>query len=127
MECFIVRESDIDVVTKSLVLRGDEARHAIRVLRLRIGEQLMATTLHGVCYLVTMERSEQINKIEWEAHCMIEEVLPEHNEPSIDIQLIQGIPQQQSRLEEIVEKVTEIGIRSIIPIFSRFGGVRHWR
>ncbi len=119
MECFIVKESDIDLDLKSLVLRGDEARHAIRVLRLRIGEKLMATTLHGFCYLATMDRSEQINKTEWEAHCLLEEILPEHNEPSIDIQLIQGIPQQQSKFEEIIEKITEIGITSITPIFSK--------
>jgi len=47
MECFIVSESDIDLGSKSLTLRGDEARHAVRVLRISEGEQLLATTLNG--------------------------------------------------------------------------------
>ena len=45
--------------------------------------------------------------------------MPEYNQPTLDVQLIQGITQQQSKLEEIVEKATEIGIRSIIPIYSK--------
>jgi len=119
MECFIVREPDIDLALNSLVLRGDEARHAVRVLRLREGEKLMATTLNGTCYRASMGRSEQVSKTEWVAHCQIEEILPEHNEPDINVQLIQGIPHQQSKLEEIAEKVTEMGIRSIIPITTK--------
>jgi len=51
--------------------------------------------------------------------CSIDEVLPEHNEPVIDVRLVQGIPQQQSKFEEIAEKSTEIGIRSIYPIYSK--------
>jgi len=119
MECFIVQESDIDLASKTLTLRGDEARHAVRVLRISEGEQLMATTLQGFCYKVKCIRSGQPAKNEWACECAIEEILLEHNEPLIDIQLIQGITQQQSKLEEIAEKVTEIGIKSLVPIYSR--------
>jgi 16S rRNA (uracil1498-N3)-methyltransferase len=119
MECFIVQESDIDLASKTLVLRGDEARHAVRVLRISEGEELMATTLLGFCYRAKCMRSGQPTKNEWECECTIEEVLPGHNEPKIDIQLIQGITLQQSKLEEIAEKVTEIGVKSIVPIYSK--------
>ncbi len=119
MECFIAREADIELDSRSFVLKGDEARHAIRVLRLREGEKLLATTLNGFCYAAKLSGSEQLAKNDWIAYCAIEEILPEHNEPDIDIQLIQGIPQHQSKLEEIVEKITEIGIRSILPIYSK--------
>jgi 16S rRNA (uracil1498-N3)-methyltransferase len=119
MECFIVRESDINLAAKTLVLRGDEGRHAVRVLRISQGEQLMATTLSGFCYRTKCIESGQPSKNEWECECSIEEILPEHNEPKNDIQLIQGITQQQSKLEEIAEKVTEIGVKSIVPIYSK--------
>lgn len=119
MECFIVDESDIDRELKKLVLRDEEARHAIRVLRIREGEKIIATSLKGSCFLLSLDRSEQVSKNEWIAHCSIEKILSEHNEPHIDLQLIQGITQQQSKLEEIVEKITELGISSIIPIFSK--------
>jgi len=119
MECFIVRESDIDLGLKSLTLRGDEARHAVRVLRISEGEQLLATTLNGFCYRSRCSKSGQVSKNEWLCECSIEEILPEFNEPQIDVLLVQGIPQQQSKLEEIVEKATEIGIRSIVPIYSK--------
>jgi len=119
MECFIVQESDVDLAAMTLVLRGDEARHAVRVLRISEGELLMATTLQGFCYKVKCIKSGQPAKNEWECECSIEEILPEYNEPQNDIQLIQGITQQQSKLEEITEKVTEIGIKSIVPIYSK--------
>lgn len=119
MECFIAREIDIDLPSKILVLRGDEARHAVRVLRISEGEHLLATTLTGFCYHLRCLRSGQPGKNEWVCECAIEEILPEHNEPNIDLQLIQGITLQQSKLEEIIEKITELGIRSIVPIFSR--------
>ena len=119
MECFIVNESDVDIAAKRLILRGDEARHAVRVLRISEGEQLMATTLSGVCYKARCLKSGQPSKNEWECECSIEEILPDHNEPHSDIQLIQGIPLQQSKLEDILEKAIEIGISSLIPIYSK--------
>ncbi len=119
MECFIVNKSDIDPDSKSLVLRGDEARHAIRVLRLREGEKLLATTLHGFCYRAELVEREQVSKSEWVARCSIDEVLPGFNEPAIDVQLLQGIPQQQSKFEEIADKATEIGIRSLVPVLTK--------
>jgi 16S rRNA (uracil1498-N3)-methyltransferase len=119
MECFIVEESDIDQVSGTLTLRGDEARHAVRVLRISEGEHLMATTLGGTCYKAICQKSGQPSKNEWVCECSIDEVLPEHNESRIDVRLIQGITQQQSKLEEIVEKATEMGIASISPIFTK--------
>ena len=119
MECFIVQKSDINLQLNSLVLRGEEARHAIRVLRIREGEKLLVTTLSGFCYRAKLTGCEQAAKNEWVAHCTIEEILPEHNEPNIDIELMQCIPQHQSKLEEIIEKITEIGISSISPIYSK--------
>ncbi|MEP7234838.1 MAG: RsmE family RNA methyltransferase [Ignavibacteriota bacterium] len=119
MECFIVNGGDVDLSSNTFILRDEEARHAIRVLRLREGETLMATTLNGFCYRAKLVLTEQPAKNEWIAKCSIDEALPEYNESQADIQLIQGIPQQQSKLEEIVEKCTELGIRSIIPATSK--------
>src|ERR1041385_4458284 len=101
MECFIVNESDVDVDSGSLIIRDDEARHAVRVLRIQEGEYLLATTLHGFCYQAKCIKSGQISKSQWICECRIEKILPEHNQPVIDVQLVQGIPQQQSKLEEI--------------------------
>src|SRR5436309_13607707 len=119
MECFIADESDIDFERKTLILRGDEARHAVRVLRISEGEKLLTTTLKGVCYKTTCKKSGQPKKNEWVCECSIEEILPEYNEADIDIALIQGITLQQSKLEEIAEKATEIGIKSFTPIYTK--------
>jgi 16S rRNA (uracil1498-N3)-methyltransferase len=119
MECFIVLESDIDIANNKFTLRGDEARHAVRVLRISEGEHIMATTLAGICYEGKCIKSGQAGKNEWLCECSIDKTLPKHNEPSIDIQLIQGIPMQQSKLEEIVERSIEIGISSFVPIYSK--------
>lgn len=48
--------------------------------------------------------------------CSIEEIIPNYGEPKRDILLIQGLIAQPSRWEFLLEKATELGIRSIQPI-----------
>lgn len=115
MECFIVSPDDVLRGEKKLVLRGDEARHAIRSLRLTEGEELMATDLAGTCYHAVLVRSEEVRK-ELIAECSLLQVLPEYHEPQQKIVLAQAILQQPSRFEEILEKATELGVTGFIPL-----------
>ena len=50
MECLIVRPEDVDLESSTLLLRDDEAHHAIKSLRLRVGDNLLASDLIGTCY-----------------------------------------------------------------------------
>lgn len=118
MECFVVEPQNVDRATMQLRLIGDEARHCIRSLRMKIGEALFASDLTGTCYETKLSEILEPNRNKLEAVCTILKLLPKHNESQRDVQLIQAILQQQSKFEEIVEKATEYGVRSITPITS---------
>lgn len=118
MECFIVESDDVSLQDRSLTIRGDEARHALRSLRLKPGEELMATDLVGTCYRATLGHEEAISKRELTAICRVNQVLPEHNEPGRKIILAMAILQQPSRFEDVVEKVTELGVSGFIPLIT---------
>ncbi len=117
MECFVVDPSDVDQNEGLLILRADEAHHAAKALRVRIGEILGATDLCGRCYKasvleITEEKKESI------VTCKILETLAGHNDPEIDVLLIQAMLSQPSKLEEIVERCTELGASGFMPIMS---------
>jgi 16S rRNA (uracil1498-N3)-methyltransferase len=115
MECFIVQKENIDLDRHTLVLIGDEAHHATRSLRIKTGEELIATDLTGTCYRCRVESAEN------EAlACFIEEILPDFGEPKRDILLIQGMIAQPSRWEFLLEKATELGVSAIQPVTTEY-------
>lgn len=118
MECFVVEPQNVDRATMQLRLTGDEARHCIRSLRMKIGEALFATDLAGTCYETKLAEIVEPKRNELEAVCTILKFLPKHNESPRDVRLIQAILQQQSKFEEIAEKATEYGARLITPVTS---------
>jgi 16S rRNA (uracil1498-N3)-methyltransferase len=113
MECFIVEKDNIDLEKHELVLAGDEAHHAIRPLRIKTGDPLLATDLSGVCYQCRVERADPgtLTLI-----CSIKEILPNFGESKRNILLIQGMIAQPSRWEFLLEKGTELGVTSIQPV-----------
>ena len=117
MECFIVRPDDVFPDQQLLILRDDEAHHATRSLRLRIGEALMATDLEGTCYQAELSSIHEEKKGTI-AECSIINVLPEYHESRRKLILAQAILQQPSRFEEIVEKATELGVSAFIPLLT---------
>ena len=113
MECFIVLPEDVEEGT--LLLRDEEAHHAIRSLRLRAGDILLATNLIGTCYRCQLlDHDRDATSIK----CEIGEVLPEYCEPRRDILLIQGAISQPARWEFLIEKATELGVRIIQPVIT---------
>jgi 16S rRNA (uracil1498-N3)-methyltransferase len=113
MECFIVEKENIDLDYSELTLVSDEAHHATRSLRIKIGEEILATDLSGTCYRCRVERADPGTLT---LTCSIEEILLNFGEPKRDILLIQGLIAQPSRWEFLLEKVTELGARAIQPI-----------
>ncbi len=116
MECFIVEPRDVS--EEALVLRGDEAYHAIKVLRLRDGEKLLATNLIGNCYECAVSGHAQLGPKELEVRCTILDAWTEFGEPERKIVLIQGILAQPARWEMLLEKATELGVTAISPVLT---------
>ena len=112
MECFVVQKENVDIDRRELVLTGDEAHHALRSLRIRIGQQFLATDLFGICYLCRRVEFAGTGVLT----ASIEEILPDFGEPKRNVMLIQGLIAQPSRWEFLLEKATELGVSVIQPI-----------
>src|SRR5579883_2871088 len=117
MECFIVREEDIDRTRKEFLLRDDEAKHAAGPLRMHIWQALMATTLNGLCLTGAISEIEKSSK-QPVVRCSIILELPEHNEPRLNVELAIGVLSNRSYFEEIFEKGTELGVSIFTPMIS---------
>ena len=96
-----------------LTLEGEQARHIAGSLRMKAGDMLIVTDGSGSDY-----------------GCMIEAVTKEtvtlkvcyrqasDSEPSCQVTLFQGVP-KGSKMEDIVQKCTELGVTRIVPTLTK--------
>jgi 16S rRNA (uracil1498-N3)-methyltransferase len=109
MEYFFVHEDDVR--GNRLVLRGDESRHLVRVLRKKPGEHIMVTDGNDRMFEAVIHSIDAAT-----ATCDIVEMKPRVNEPKIDVTIAVSLLRNPGRLDFLVEKVTEFGARAIIPL-----------
>lgn len=96
---------------KSAALLPEEETHALRVLRLNVGDECQALMEGGVYAAVIRETSPRVV-------LALGEALPSP-EPSVSITLYQGIP-KGDKMDYIAQKCTEAGVCRIVPVeFSR--------
>ena len=89
-------------------LPAAEAEHARRVLRLRDGAEIQILTEDGRSYAGQLRFSE--------GEAFAEELVPlPSTEPPVDVTLYMGIPKGE-KLELISQKLTEIGVKRIVPV-----------
>ena len=101
-----------DVTTDRVVLRGEEAHHAIQVRRCRKGEQIEAIDGVGTLYRVRIVR---ILEDAVEGEIVARE--PEFGEPPVRVTLVQSLI-KGDRFDFVVEKATEIGVAEIVPMVT---------
>jgi 16S rRNA (uracil1498-N3)-methyltransferase len=118
MECLIVEVDDVNLEEQLLRVRGEEAHHAARVLRLREGEQFIASDLQGTSYRAEYLGSRQVSKHEIEVDAKILEVLPNYGEPEHEMDLVIGFLSQPARWEFLLEKAVELGVSAIYPVVT---------
>jgi len=96
------------------MLTGGEAQHAAQVLRLGAGDPVLIIDGSGDEYRGVVRRitsGPEGPKVEvWG-----DDVRPCASEPPVDIVLVQGLP-KGDKLEEIVEKGTEVGVTHFMPV-----------
>ncbi len=95
----------------SLVLTGDEAHHCVRVLRQKVGDQIVVFDGRGQsvqCQIVSAEKNqvglEQDGEIEIQQR-------------GLSLHLCQAIP-KAGNMELIVQKAVELGVASIQPLIT---------
>lgn len=92
----------------SVVISGDEARHAVRVARLRVGERTLIGNGQG-----TLARGEVTAVARDQFSVLLDEVVV-HESPDQELVLVQALA-KGDRDERAVEQATEFGVDRILP------------
>lgn len=109
MQKFFVETNQIE--NEKIIITGDDVKHISNVLRMKKGENIQIgdkETLKN--YLTQIEEINKNNII-----LNIIEKLETKVESNVQIDLFQGLP-KADKMEWIIQKTTEIGINSIIPV-----------
>ena len=96
-----------------LTLRGEDAHHAGRVLRLREGECVTLCDGAGVDYSCVIETID-----EGEVVCRVLEQMRSMAEPNTRVTLYMALP-KGDKMELIVQKAVELGVHEIVPYLSK--------
>lgn len=96
-----------------LTLRGEDAHHAGRVLRLRPGESVTLCNGKGTdfdCSIETVEKDAVV--------CHVRDSHPAETEPRQQLTLFMALP-KSDKMDFIVQKAVELGAREIVPYLSK--------
>jgi len=108
-EHFYVNPAQVGETT--LVIGGTEHKHLLRVLRKQVGDRIVVTDGRGKSYNVV------IRSIDSEiAECEIIDAREMFNEPKVEVGIGASLLRNPSRFNFMVEKVTELGVRRVIPL-----------
>ncbi len=110
MPQFRVNAQDVDEEAGRAVVRGAEARHMSRVLRLRPGQRVQVFDGAGGRWSGVVERA---GAEVWVAGLSR---LP-GNESTLDLELLVALPKGE-RWEGVLEKGTELGVARFLPVYT---------
>lgn len=109
MEYFYVIPAHIS--PPHLTIDGEEFQHLTHVMRKQSGDEIRVVDGAGNVYdarIISIARRT--------AHCEITARRVMENEPRISVTLAAGILKNGARFDFLVEKATELGVRSIVPL-----------
>ncbi len=101
------------IIDQHIAIVGEEAKHIARVLRKQPGDMIWVVDGKGKAYeavirLITLDMVEC--EILYEHH--------HHHEPDIEVTLAVAQLKNPSRMDWIIEKGTELGVRTFIPLHT---------
>jgi 16S rRNA (uracil1498-N3)-methyltransferase len=106
---FFVNENQI--AESNVLITGDDVNHIKNVLRLQIGEEIQICNIDKSKTYITQITAIESNKI---CTKIIKEC-EETRETKILLHIFQGLPKQE-KMEQIIQKSTEIGVTDITPL-----------
>jgi len=102
-----------EISKKSAILTDEESKHALRVLRKKVGDELKCTDGKG-------QMAVGIIKETTGKQCLIELTeLEQYAPPAYELQLVVSPTKNIARMEWLVEKCTELGLSSLQVIWTR--------
>jgi 16S rRNA (uracil1498-N3)-methyltransferase len=96
----------------SAIIKGQEALHIYKVLRLKQGEQIWIFDGTGIDYRCEIQNIQREN--------VVVRILDRFNscaEPPINMTLFQSLP-KSDKMDLIIQKSTELGVTGIVPIIT---------
>jgi 16S rRNA (uracil1498-N3)-methyltransferase len=108
------------ITAGELTIGGDEFVHLTHVMRKNPGDAIRVVNGTGTAYDATI--GEIIKRT---ARCEITATHPRLNEPAIEVTLGVAILKNASKFDFLVEKVTELGVTTIVPLLSERTIPRH--
>lgn len=101
-----------------LELQGEQARYLGRVLRARAGEKVCVFNADNGEWTATIQRIDKSS-----VELRIESRNVTATESPLRIHLVQGISRGE-RMDFVVQKATELGVKRISPVFTEYGVVK---
>ena len=95
-------------------LTGGDAHHLADVMRARPGDEVVLCGPDGLEYTGTVTALLP-GRVEFS----VSEGAPGKAEPDVEMTLFAGYP-KQGKLEEIIQHSVELGVRTVVPFFSRY-------
>lgn len=96
-----------------IILDEGQSRHIAKSLRMRLGDELVLSCGDGYDYCCVID--------EITSDAVVLNVCsrqPNHSEPTVSVSLYQGVP-KGDKMEDIIQKCTELGICTITPTLTR--------
>lgn len=109
MDYFFVDPKDVH--DRVALVRGDEFKHLSRVLRKKEGEHVVLVDGEDHAFDAVIQTIDKTH-----AECEILDVKHRVNEPKIDVTLAISLLRNPARFDFLVEKITELGVRAIVPL-----------
>lgn len=110
MHRFFVNKENIS--EDSIYIDGEDVKHIVNVLRIEIGEEIEICDKAGTDYRCKIVELSKEN-----IECEILEKYKSRGESEIEIVLFQGLP-KSTKMELIVQKSTELGVKKIVPLVT---------
>lgn len=98
---------------ETLKIENDEAKHILKVLRFKVGDKFIISNYNDQSF-----ECEIINSDLKTCTVRLLKRVNISNNSKINITIFQGYP-KSSKLELIIQKLTEIGVKDIIPILTK--------
>lgn len=95
-----------------VTIQGEDVKHIYKVLRLEVEDEVIVNNCLGQEFIAKIKA---INKKE--VILNIEKEININNESNVNIYLFQGLP-KASKMDLIVQKATELGVKEIVPIIT---------
>lgn len=109
MEYFYAPPANISGNT--VVIEAEEFAHLTHVMRKSVGDRFVVVDGKGTAHLCRLQSLHSRS-----AHCAIEESHPGLHEPTLNLTVAVALLKHPASMDYVVEKLTEVGAGSIVPM-----------